>query len=80
MGKYVGLILLAGVFMMGCSSTQDNADVCFALQTAVCAGEFNPTSDLPDFTKCTASAAAMCGVANPPTPVPAQQMMEQYHQ
>lgn len=74
--KYVGILMLIGMAALyGCSSTQQSADACFAVQTAVCAGEFNPSNDLPDFTKCTAAAAATCGVANPPTPVSAKEMM-----
>ena len=72
---FVGLMVFCAMFA-GCSSSQQNADTCFAIQTAVCAGEFNPSNDLPDFTKCTAQAASMCGIANPPTPVSAKVMME----
>lgn len=75
---FVGLMVFFAIFA-GCSSTQQTADTCFAVQTAVCAGEWNPTNDLPDFTKCTAAAANMCGVANPPAPpITARSMMDAY--
>ena len=75
MKKLIG-IALAGVISattLGCSSSQQSPAECLALESAVCAAEFDPTTSRPDFARCVASAAVVCGVVTPvPAPVPSQ--------